>query len=96
MKRPGSDKISSKGFIYKWSGMNNGAHLKGVAIGISNRLQLSFIERIMILKLKHNLGFMSLVAVCAPTEMCGADEKDLDQCPCWDTLIVLSDNESWL
>ena len=44
----------------------------------------------MRLRLKHTLGFMSLVAVYTPTEVCGADEKEmfyakldsvLDQCP---------------
>ena len=43
---------------------------------------------------------MSLVAVYVPTEVCGADEKEmfyakldsvLDQCPRRDTLIVLDD-----
>ena len=50
------------------------------------------------LRLKHILGFMSLVAVYAPTEVCGADEmfyaklnSVLDQCPRQDTLIVLDD-----
>ena len=40
---------------------------------------------------------MSLVAAYTPTEMFEADKKDakldsiLDQCLCWDTLIVLRD-----
>ena len=50
-------------------------------------------------RLKHTLGFMSLVAVYAPTKVCGADKKMfytklysvLDQCPRRDSLIVLSD-----
>ena len=75
--------------------MSNGAHLKGVAIGVSSRLQPSVVEvipvdkRIMRLRLKHILCFTSLVAVYALTEVCGADEKEtfyakldsvLDQC----------------
>ena len=52
----------------------------------------------MRLRLKHTLGFMSLVAVYTPTEVCGADEKEmfyakldsvLNQCP--GTLIILGD-----
>ena len=31
---PGSGETSSKGFTYYWSGMSNGHHVKGVAIGI--------------------------------------------------------------
>ena len=79
-RRPGSSEISSKGFTYYWSGMSNGASLKGVAIGIPSRLQPSVVEVIpvdeciMRLRLKHTLGFMSLVAVYTPTEVCGADE----------------------
>ena len=34
MRRPGSGEISSRGLFYYWSGMNNGACLKGVAIGV--------------------------------------------------------------
>ena len=54
----------------------------------------------MRLRLKHTLGFMSLVAVYAPTKVCGADKKEmfyakldsvLDQCLCRDTLVVLGD-----
>ena len=95
-RKPGSGEIRSRGFTYYWSGMNNGAHLRKVTISISSRLQLSVVEvtlvdeRIMRLRLKHTLGFMSLVAVYAPTEVCGAGEKEmfyakldsvLDQCP---------------
>ena len=52
----------------------------------------------MRLKLKHSLGFMSVVAVCAPTEVCETEEKEmfyakldsvLDQCPRRDAFIVL-------
>ena len=55
-----------KGFTYYWTGMNNGYHVKGVAIGISSRLHPSVVEvipvdeRIMQLRLKHSLGFMLL------------------------------------
>ena len=54
----------------------------------------------MRLRLKHSLSFMSLVAVYAPTEVCGTEEKEmfyvkldsvLNQCPCRDALIVLGD-----
>ena len=105
-RRPGSGDISSRGFTYYWSGMSNGARLRGVAIAISSKLQSSVVEvtpvdeRIMRLRMKHTLGFMSVVAVYAPTEMCETDEKEmfyaklnsvLDQCPRRDVLIVLGD-----
>ena len=103
-RRPGSGETSSKGFTYYWSGTSNGHHVKGVAIGVSSRLQPSVVEvtpvdeRIMRLRLKHSLGFMSVVAVYAPTEVCETEEKEmfyakldsvLDQCPRRDALIVL-------
>ena len=57
--------------------MSNGPRLKGIAIGVSSRLQSSVIEVISVdecmmqLTLKHILGFMSLVAIYVPTEICG-------------------------
>ena len=105
-RRPGSGETSSGGYTYYWSGMSDGTHLRGVAIGISSRLQPSVVEvipvdeRIMRLRLKHTMGFMSCVAVYASTEMCEMEEKEmfyakldsvLDQCPSRDTLIVLGD-----
>ena len=60
-------------------------------------------ERIMRLRLKHSLGFMSVVAVYAPTEMCKTEEKEvfyaklgsvLDLCPRRATLIVLGDSNA--
>ena len=57
-------------------------------------------ERIMLVRLKHSLGFISLVAVYAPTETSDLEEKEMfyakldsivDQCPSRDTLLVLGD-----
>ena len=48
MRRPGSGKISSRGFTYYWSSMSNGGCLKRVAIGVSSRLQPSVVEVILI------------------------------------------------
>ena len=84
--------------------MSNGHHVKRVAIGISSRQKTSVVEvmqvdeRIMRLKLKHSLGFTSVAAVYAPSEVCETEEKMfytkldsvLDQCPCHDALIVLT------
>ena len=85
--------------------MSNGHQVKGVGIGVSSRLQPSVVEatpvheRIMRLREKHSLGFMSLVAVYAPTEVCETEEEMfydkldsvLDQCSHRDALIVLGD-----
>ena len=60
--------------------MSNGHHIKGVAIGTSSRLQPSVVkvtpvdECIRRLRLKHSLGFMSVVAVYAPTRVCKTEE----------------------
>ena len=99
-RRPGSGETSSKDFTYYWSGMSNGHRVKGVAKGIFSRLQPSVgeVERIMRLRLKHSLGFMSVVAVYVPTKVCETGEKEmfyakldsvLDQCPRCDALVVL-------
>ena len=106
VRRPGHGEISSNGYTYYWSGCDNGAHLRGVAVAIAARLVSSvdrvtpIDERIMLVRLKHSLGFISLIAVYAPTEMSDLEEKDLfytkldsvvDQCPSRDTLLVLGD-----
>ena len=101
-RRQSSDKTSSKGFTNCWSGMNNGHNVKGAAIGISSRLQLPVVEDselIMRVSLNHNLGFMPVVAVYAPTEKCETEEKELfyakldsvlDQSSCQNALIVFN------
>ena len=64
-RRLGRDRINSRGFTYYWSSISNGADLRGIAIGISIRLQPSFVEvtlvdeHIMQLRLKHILDFVS-------------------------------------
>ena len=105
-RRPGSGEISSGGYTYCWSGHSNGTRTRGVAVGISSRLMSSVVgitavdERIMLVRLKHTLGFISLIAVYAPTEMYELEEKEMfyakldsvvDQCSPRDTLIVSGD-----
>lgn len=54
-----------------------------MAVVISNRLEPAVVEvtdvdeRIMRLRLKHTLRFMSIVAVYAPTEVCEKEEKQM-------------------
>ena len=43
-RRHCSGETSSKDFTYYWSGMSNGHHVKGVAIGVSSRLLPSLVE----------------------------------------------------
>ena len=82
-RRPGSGETSSKGFTYYWSVMSSGHHVKGVAIGVSSRLVPSAIEvtpvdeSIMGLRLKYSLGFISVVAVYASTEVYETEEKEM-------------------
>ena len=105
-RRPGSGEISCGDYTYCWSGTSNGTRVRGVAVAISSKLWPFVVEvtpvdeRIMRVRLKHTLGFMSLVAVYAPTEVYKIEEKEmfyakldsvLDQCPPRDTLIVLGD-----
>lgn len=53
---------------------------KGVAVAISSRLQSSVVgatlieERMILVRLKHTLGLISLFAVYVPNEMCGLEE----------------------
>ena len=81
-RRPGSGETSSKGFTYYWCGMSNGHRVKGVALGVSSRLQPSVEvtpvdENKMRLRLKHSLGFMSVVIVYTPTDVYETEEKEM-------------------
>ena len=106
VRRPGSGTISVGGYTYYWSGRSDGHHLQGVAIAISSRLLPAVVEvtpvdeRIMALRLKHAFGFMSLIAVYAPTDVHKTDVKEAfyaklasvaDDCPRRDIRIVLGD-----
>lgn len=68
------------GLTYNWFSM---VDLRGVAVGISSRLQ-SFVvtvtmvdEHIMQVRMKHTLGFIPIVAVYAPIKMSEAAKKDV-------------------
>ncbi len=77
-RRPGSG-----GYFYYWSGSSDGARLGVVAIVIFSRLLSSVVgvtpvdELIILLRLKHTLGSMSLVAVYAPTETSELEGKEM-------------------
>ena len=106
VRRPGSGMISEGGYTYHWSGRSDGKHLQGVAIAISSRLQPSVVEvapvdeRIMVMRLKHSFGFVSLIAVYAPTDVSKPEAKEMfyaklasvvDSCPQRDIRLVLGD-----
>ena len=106
VRRPGEGTTSSGGYTYYWSGRQDGLRREGVAVAILNHLCPAVVrvtpvdERIMVVRMKHTLGFISLIAVYAPTEMGSLDSKEMfyakldsvtDQCPRGDILIVLGD-----
>ena len=106
VRRPGEGTTSSGGYTYYWSGRKDGLRREGVAVAILNHLCPAVVrvtpvdERIMVVRMKHTLGFISLIAVYAPTEMGSLDSKEMfyakldsitDQCPRGDILIVLGD-----
>ena len=74
VRRPGSGETSCDGYTYYWSGCNDGTHQRGVAVAVSSVLRSAVAEvtpvdeRIMLVRMKHSLGFISLIAVYAPTE----------------------------
>ena len=103
---PGSGENSEGGYTYYYSGRSDGKRTEGVAVAVADRFLSSVAkvtpvdERIMLVRLKHTLGFISLVAVYAPTEKSKLGNKEmfytklesiLDQCPPGDTLLVLGD-----
>ncbi|XP_069975754.1 uncharacterized protein [Penaeus vannamei] len=106
VRRPGSSTIGIGGYTYYWSGCSIGHHLPGVATAISIRLKPSIVEvipvneQIIVIRLKLVLGFMSLIAVYAATDVCKLDLKEmffaklvfvLDSCPWRSIHIVFGD-----
>ena len=85
VRRPGSGSISEGGYTFYWSGSPGGERCRGVAVAVSTRLAASIVrvaavdERIMVARLRHTLGFLSLVAVYAPTEVMDLKENILHQ-----------------
>ena len=106
VRRPGTGTVSVGGYTYYWSGCAGGQRQRGVAVAVSGKLSSSVVkvtpvdERIMAVRLRHSLGFVSLIAVYAPTEVSSLEEKEtfyavlqsvVDSCPPSDTLLVLGD-----
>ena len=106
VRRPDSGVASEGGYTFYWSGRSDGHHLQGVAIAISSKLQPLVVEvapvdeRILVMRLKHSFGFMSLIAVYAPTDVSKPDVKEMfyaklasvtDSCPRRDIRVVLGD-----
>ncbi len=81
VRRHCSGETSSWCYAFYWFGREDGAHLWGVGVGISSQLQRSVIGvtlvdvRIMLVRLKHTLDFISLIAVYAPTERSELEEE---------------------
>lgn len=48
MRRPGRDKISSRGYTCYWSIIEDGPHVSGVAVGIPSRLMQCVVEVTMV------------------------------------------------
>ena len=63
---PGSGENSEAGYTYYYSGCNDGSQTEGMALAVTDRFLSSVTkftpvdERIMLVGLKHTLGFISL------------------------------------
>jgi len=73
VRRPDSGEIMAGGYTYYWSDHFDGYHAQGVAVTVSNKLTTMIIEvtpvnkHIMIERIRHSLGVVSLVSLSAPT-----------------------------
>ncbi len=106
VRRPGSGEISEGDFTFYWSGRSDGHHTQGVAVAISNRLAQMVVgvtpvnERILMVRIRHSLGVISVLSVYAPTDVSDPSVSDgfyddlvsaIGRCPSRDTLLVLGD-----
>lgn len=74
--RPGNGDVSKGYYTYYRSGKSDDARCKGVTIAISIvpcRWVTTVDDRMMLVRLKHTLGFISIIVVYAPTDMCKLD-----------------------
>ena len=99
VRRPDCGEIMVGGYPYYW--------FQGVSVAVSNKLTAMIIEatlvneHIMRLRIRHFLGVISQVFVCAPTKVSDLTMNDrfyatlesvVDQCPRRDNLLVLEDD----
>ena len=105
VRRLDSGSAVAGAYSYHWSGRTD-VRLGGVAVAISSRLsecvrQVTAVdERILHVRLEHTCGFMSVVAVYAPTEEASLEDKEqfyfrldsvVGRCPAGDVLVILGD-----
>ena len=106
IQRLNSGEIMAGGYTNYWSGHSDGYHAEGVAVAVSNNLTPMIIEitpvneHFMRQRIHHSLVVISLLSVCAPTEVRDLTVKDafyavlksvVDQYPRRDTLLDLGD-----
>ncbi|KAF7660124.1 hypothetical protein LDENG_00287990, partial [Lucifuga dentata] len=83
VRRPGSGQISVGGYTYFWSGCSNGRRDEGVAVAVVDWLlpMVSDVtpvnKRIMRHRLRHSLGVLSVVSVCALTAVSDVSVREV-------------------
>ena len=106
MRRPGDGTISEGGFTFYWSGRSDSWRTEGVAIAVRDSLVPMVVgvtpvdERILVVRIRHSLGVLSVLSLYARTERSSQSVRDafydrlvsvVDRCPSRDTLHVLGD-----
>ncbi|KAI8516766.1 hypothetical protein Bbelb_053470 [Branchiostoma belcheri] len=79
---PGSGTCSANGFTYLWSGRDDGLHRQGVALALAPSAHRSLVfwkpvsNRLLLARLRHQHGRISIIVAYAPTDVASEDDKD--------------------
>ncbi|XP_035679927.1 uncharacterized protein LOC118418194 [Branchiostoma floridae] len=79
---PGSGTHVSNDYSYHWSGRDDGQHRQGVALALAPDASRALVywkpvnNRLLLARLRHSHGRITIIVAYAPTNMAADEEKD--------------------
>ncbi|XP_019615798.1 PREDICTED: craniofacial development protein 2-like [Branchiostoma belcheri] len=79
---PGTGTHTTNDYSFLWSGREDGQHRQGVALGLALSASRALVywkpvsNRLLLARLRHTFGMISVIVAYAPTDMADDEEKD--------------------